>query len=408
MGEIKTSDYLPSASDTDFYKVHLASGDFLSVGMQSTGTAALNGSLAVFDGSNPNPITQAVSGTGLFGATSPSVGFYADHEGDYFVRATTSGANAGFGRSYDMTFDRIGLIDTAAPSVLDQSGAYHAWMNKAGDTLYVSGPTGYGFSLKGHWNSPIVSGDTVTYTATGKLTLQTAALGSTGGIDLQIASGQSFSVSTHFTGRVQLGELSKITGSFGLSLAPVAGVIKSTFGLDVSSQPVLNGWTIMTGKDIKQKFAGVTSRSLDQMLDGVPYLVYGKAGTLNVHFGDVSLTTTNQASTVLIADPADPFLYVAYKNYAAAGSVHGRIPFNTTLDHAGRPDADRRRVRGRAYRVLRSCLRGRIIPHRWLADDGERRSDREPRRQQRRPVSRRRGQCQPDCSAATWARSRTC
>ena len=83
MGEIKTSDYLPSASDTDFYKVHLASGDFLSVGLQSTGTAALNGSLAVFDGSNPNPITQAVSGTGLFGRTSPSVGFYADHEGDY-------------------------------------------------------------------------------------------------------------------------------------------------------------------------------------------------------------------------------------------------------------------------------------------------------------------------------------
>ena len=93
-------------------------------------------------------------------------------------------------------------------------------MNKAGDTLYVSGPTGYGFSLKGHWNSPSVSGDTVTYTATGKLTLQTAALGSTGGIDLQIASGQSFSVITHFTGRVQLGELSKITGSFGLSLTP--------------------------------------------------------------------------------------------------------------------------------------------------------------------------------------------
>ena len=137
----------------------------------------------------------------------------------------------------------------------------------------------------------------------------------------------------------------------------------------------------MTGKDIKQKFAGVTSRSLDQMLDGVPYLVYGKAGTLNVHFGDVSLTTTDQrASTVLIADPADPFLYVAYKNYAAAGYVCMAHPLQHDPRHAGRPDADRRRVCGRAYRVLRSCLRGRIIPHRWLADDGERRSDREPRR----------------------------
>ena len=329
MGQVTQSDYLPSASDIDFYKVHLTAGDFLSAGLKSTGTAALNGSLAVFDSGN-HLITQSPSNAGKASVLAPSVGFYAASDGDYFIRATTSGAGAGVTRRYDLNVDRIGLIDTAAPATLAQAGAYHAWLNQAGDTLNISGPSGYGFSLKSNW-SPSTSGNTETYTASGKITLQTAALGDANSIVLQVPSGQKFSVSTQFSGQVQLGELSKITGSFGLSLAPVAGVIKDTFGLDVSSQSVLNGWTIMTGKDIKQKYQSVTSHDLGQMLDGVPYLVYGKAGSLNVHFGDISLTTTNQASTVLIADPADPFLYVAYKNYAAAGSVHGRIPFETTL-----------------------------------------------------------------------------
>ena len=330
MGHVTMSDYLPSTSDIDFYKVHLSAGDFLSAGMKSTGSVALDSSLAIFDGSNPNPIAQSPSTAGRLSIVPPSVGFYADHDGDYFIRATTSGVNAGTARRYDLNFDRVGLIDTAAPSVLDHSGAYHAWLNKAGDTLYISGPSGYGFSLRGNWSQAVNSG-TVTYAATGTIYLKTSALASVGEIALQVANNQKFSVRTHVTGRVQLGELSGISGKFGLSLAPVAGVIKDTFGLDVSTISAMNGWTIKTGAQIKQQYQSYIQHDIGQLLDGVPYLVYGDAGTVKMNFGSVSVTTTNQAKTVLIADPADPFLYVAYKNYAAAGSVHGRIPFNSSI-----------------------------------------------------------------------------
>ena len=330
MGEVKLTDYLPSSTDIDYYKVHLSAGDFLSAAVKSTGTAALNGSLAVYDSGN-NLITQSLYVPGRITFGGPSVGFYAGQEGDFFVRATTAGAEAGTARRYDITFDRVGLIESAAPSVLDKSGAYHAWLNKAGDTLSISGPSGYGFSLRGSW-SAVPSGDTMTYTATGRLYLKTAALASAGEIALQVSDSKSFSVSTHISGRVQLGELSKITGNFGLSLAPVAGAIKDQFGLDVSSLSILDGWSIKTGAQIKQQYQSYVQRDIDQLLDGVPYLVYGNAGDVKINFGNTSLTTTDQAKTVLIADPADPFLYVAYKNYAAAGSAHGRIPFNAVVN----------------------------------------------------------------------------
>ena len=98
-----------------------------------------------------------------------------------------------------------------------------------------------------NWAETVSNGN-VAYTATGTLYLKTAALGSAGEIALQVASGQNFKVNTHTSGQVQLGELTGVTGKFGLSLAPVAGVIKSTFGLDVSNQSVLSGWTIRTAR----------------------------------------------------------------------------------------------------------------------------------------------------------------
>ena len=47
--------------------------------------------------------------------------------------------------------------------------------------------------------------------------------------------------------------------------------------------------------------------------------------------GDIRVTAGEQSTTVLIAEPADPFLYVRYKNFAAGASFNGRIPFNNTV-----------------------------------------------------------------------------
>ncbi|HEY2784767.1 MAG TPA: hypothetical protein VGJ05_07295 [Fimbriiglobus sp.] len=324
-------DYMPSSADQDYYRIVLNKGDFLATNVIPTG-AAFNGKLAVLDSNGTTVLAQSKDPTGLGMPikANPAAGLYAPHDGTFFVRVSSTDTATNNGRSYNLDLERAELQDGALPAQqLATVGAYHAWLNQAGDTLYVSGPSGYGFSLKGNW-SETSNGSAVSYSASGKVTLHTTALaGSTGDIALQV--GKSFVVNTTTSDWVQLGELSSVNGSFGLSLAPIAGMIEQTFGLDVSAQSLMDGWTIKTGSQIKQAYHGIESPQLGQVLDGVPYLVYGNAGKLNVHFGSVSLSSTDQASLVLIADPSDPFLYVQYGNYAAAGSAHGRIPFNTTV-----------------------------------------------------------------------------
>lgn len=333
MQQKTVSDYLPSTADVDFYRVDLNQGDFLEADFGSTGTAALDGTLAVLNSSGA-VIAQTGGTLSPFIAShgNPSVGMYAPQTGSYFLRMTTTAADPTVQRSYALNVERVAVEEFAQTNTgLAQGGAYHAWLNQAGDTLNVTGPTGYGFSLRGSWTQTAASG-TVTYAAAGTLYLKTTALsGTVGEVPLQVAKGETFTVTTNVSGRAQLGELASVGGHFGLSLSPVAGVIKDRFGLDVSSTSLMSGWTIKTGAQVKHDYLSAVSHDLGQMLDGVPYLAYGDTAQVNLQFGGLSVTTTDQSSTVLIADPADPFLYVGYQNYAAAGSVHGRIPFNTSV-----------------------------------------------------------------------------
>ena len=131
------------------------------------------------------------------------------------------------------------------------------------------------------------------------------------------------------------------------------------FGLDVSNVALANGWTIKTGAQIRHDYQSYIQNDIAQLLDGVPYLVYGKAGSMKWKFGGVTVTSNNQSKLVLVADPADPFLYMGYKNYAAAGSLNGHIPFRASV--APPPVT---RPRGRTRRLATSTPPG---PTRWPA-----------------------------------------
>ena len=143
------TDYLPSASDLDFYRVDLRQGDFVAADVIGTGSAALNGSLQVLDSSGAMVAQWHAGSAKTAQIGNPSTGFYADHDGAYYIRVATSGASAGTARRYELDLERVALQETGTNAQLAQSGAYHAWLNKAGDTLYVTGPSGYGFSLRG-------------------------------------------------------------------------------------------------------------------------------------------------------------------------------------------------------------------------------------------------------------------
>src|SRR4029078_2551482 len=99
----------------------------------------------------------------------PVVGAYAPADGTYYVRVTTNATTTSNSRGYNLDLERVALDDgSMAAAPLAATGAYHAWLNATGDTLNVTGPTGYGFSLRGTW-AKTVSGSTITYTATGTL-----------------------------------------------------------------------------------------------------------------------------------------------------------------------------------------------------------------------------------------------
>lgn len=327
------SDYLSKNTDVDMYKVQLNKGDFLAVDVDRTGSVALGSSLAVFNSAGSQLAvnqygTEPESG---LASADPSLGFWAPADGAYYLKLSTPATNYSAGRGYALGVERITLQESQAASRLAQSGAHHIWLSPAGDVLNVTGPTGYGFSLRGDWTKTIANG-TTSYSTSGTVYLKTTALGQyVGELPLQTSGKGGLVIKANTPGWSELGTLDKVSGQFGFSLDTYAGKIKDTLGVDLSNVALMNGWTIKTGAQIKQEYQNYVQREITQILDGVPYLVYGQAGDLNLQFGKVSLTSTDQAKLVLIADPADPFLYVGYKDYAFAGSMHGNIPFNTSV-----------------------------------------------------------------------------
>ncbi|HEV3439495.1 MAG TPA: hypothetical protein VG122_19175, partial [Gemmata sp.] len=338
MQQETVSHSLSSAADVEFYQINLQQGDFVSASVAATGTGPLAGTLEVLNSSGTvltESSTKVFTKEGAFGektTSEPLVGFYASQAGSYYLEMTSVATTSTASRGYNLNLERIALNDSLPTNhQLAQGGAFHSWLDQAGDTLNITGPTGYGFSLEGKW-SEIVSGSKVTYSATGGLKLETPALAATiGSIALAVPKDQTFSVTTSTTGQPQLGTLTGVNGDLGMSLSPIAGILDSTFGINVSDESVLNGFTIETGAQVMQNYQNGAGQHLGQMLGGIPYLVYGNKASVNLNFDGISVGTTDQSKTVIVADPADPFLYVGYGNYAVAGSVNGRIPFDTSV-----------------------------------------------------------------------------
>src|SRR5262249_43565577 len=144
-------------------------------------------------GASPNP------GTGLM-SSNPSYGFVAPATGTYYAKVVASNLTATQSSPFTLDLHRLALAHGAQDvATLSQTGSMFAWLS--GNTLNISGPTGYGFGITGNWaQTAIASGNgrfASTYVATGDVQLQTAA----GPLTL---SGTSFTVTTapQINGRV--------------------------------------------------------------------------------------------------------------------------------------------------------------------------------------------------------------
>ena len=107
--------------------------------------------------------------------------FQATTEGDYYIRlekATTVIAG------YRLHFHRLGVSENVpAPNLLNVTGAMFAWYDGE-DTVGITGPTGYGFTLEGPWHQQV--------TTSGKSSLRSQTLTLNSGAQFTLHSEQGF------------------------------------------------------------------------------------------------------------------------------------------------------------------------------------------------------------------------
>jgi hypothetical protein len=231
--------------------------------------------------------------------------------------------------AYGLELHRLALpANKQAPTMLEQAGDMYAWLQ--GNTLTLSGPTGYGFSIGGHWKQTIASSlgrSASNYSADGGLVLHTAV----GDLPLNLPSGLVFSVTTRANvfGNV-FGVVSGINWNAQLPLGALGSKIQQVFGINLTSISLGNKLTVELGSQIRHDHPDLT-----QVLDAVPYITYADKASFQAQFGNATITTGKQDNPVILADPADPFLYIADKGFAFAGSLNGRIPYTPNFTPRG-------------------------------------------------------------------------
>jgi hypothetical protein len=344
-----------AASTPRTYAVSLKAGDmvflkmqpgFSLVDLQQDAAAARGSTLSITGPQGAVTKIAPPAGTGsMFGM--PDYGFRAGTAGTYSLAFT---ANSSSPFSYTLDLHRLALAQGAEnPTNLQQGGPMYAFLTGTGSnrTLSLTGPTGYGFAITGNWTqTPSVTKGPArqgsTYAATGALTLQTAL----GPVPLAVTPGEVFTVTTA-AGEFGLyfGAVKSIQANFGLALGTYAGKYTQALtqiGLNMSNVSVLNDkWVIELGSQISPQRGGA------EVLGGVPYLVYGGSAGYQASFGGVSINKTLSArdsSTVIIAEPGDPFLYVGHVaqdgtlDWQFAGSLNGRIPYTPLYKPTSAPE----------------------------------------------------------------------
>jgi len=325
-------------TDAHLYSVQLQNGDFLEADVQTSSSLHLASQMSVLDshgtvlasvGASADPATGMMS-------TNPSYGFRAPAAGTYFLSIAgekTPPIAQGFkplqiltSGPYSLELHRLALAQGQQDvSTLSQIGSAYAWLN--GNMLNISGPTGYGFGIRGNWTEAITrNGNLVSaiYTSTGTSYFETSKgeVQMTGAFSLSTkpqVRGDTFGVIDTLTGSATL-SASQLTAAFGKA---------SAFGFDLSTIPQQVTISIQPGKwaGLKLGSDAVIQATGAPVNNAVPYVYF----TVN----PLGSSATNLLS--LVYDPADPALYVeAGVQGLALGplvvngigfSAHGLIPY---------------------------------------------------------------------------------
>jgi hypothetical protein len=296
---------LTSANKPQVYSFQLQQGDYLQAEvrlapiMLGATTKAkmivMNSSGAVLDTSNPNT----------------AYGFRAPTGGTYYAEVTGSVAGSIFPAGYQLELHRLALAQGAqSVATLAQTGSMYAFLS--GNTLDITGPTGYGFGISGNWTQTTITGiggmAASTYTATGTLELQSAA----GPISLGIGAGQVATVTTaaQVNGQV-FGAVSGLNIPATINTGPLVAEVASVFGFNLNpiDENVTIDLTIGGASGIALGNNNVVQATQAPVNSAIPYVYF----TLN------PLGTPGTNILSVVCDPADPALYLE-------GKAVGMIP----------------------------------------------------------------------------------
>ena len=344
-----------SRGDVDAFKVRLRGGEYLALDVDpGRGPVLPTSRLAIVDGDGTTVLaTVGASAEPETGVVTPNPAylFQADADGGtYYVALWTTAAGPLFG--YTLHFYRIGVSEKVpAPELLNAPGPMFAWFDGQ-DTVGITGPTGYGFTLEGPWQQQTtfsrrtgLTSQTLTLPAGAQFTLRSPQ-----GVALPLLANSPITFSTRpqrWGDRFGMVSTPAINFPVALGIAPINDLLAEVFGSQIVAAGLLSGqWRISLGGSILAGDRGDTSSPIGPLLAGIPYL--RQKGPINVaaQLGSFSFDYSVLATPIdWVFDPADPMLYLKaqevgqVKQPALAISMHGLLEYQPQDAPAPQVDA---------------------------------------------------------------------
>jgi hypothetical protein len=292
-----------TANTTQYYSFQLQEGDYLQTDLT---VEPGPGTLVTADVNVLNA-SGAVLGTRAPG--SP-YGFYAPSSGTYYAEVTGTVTGLIPLRAYELDLHRLALAQGPQNvSTLAETGSMYAFLK--GNTLDITGPTGYGFGITGNWvestTTNLLTGQVAaSYTATGTLELQSAA----GEVPLHLAANAVASLTTapQINGGI-FGAVSSLNLPVWLKTGHLMTPFANTFGFDLNplEENVTIDITLGGAAGIGLGNSTLLTATQAPLNNAVPYLYFA----LN------PLVTSATSLVSVVFDPADPALFVGGKALAA-------------------------------------------------------------------------------------------
>ena len=270
---------------------------------------------------------------------NPATLFQADADGGtYFIRLATTATAKSYG--YTLHFHRIGVSEEVpSPELLNVPGSMYAWFDGV-DTVGITGPTGYGFTLEGAWQQVVVQprrsvlrSQTLMLPSGSQFTMRSPQ-----GVELPLLANGPIVINTASNrfGNV-VGAVTTTAINFPVSLAiePINDLLAEALGSEFAAVGLLSGqWRISLGASVLFADGRNANRPVEETLAGIPYLRQKGPINFNANLGGFSLDySVIETPIEWIFDPADPMLYVKadkvgdIKEAALAVSLHGLIEF---------------------------------------------------------------------------------